>query len=160
MDDLFSETGIDSIHIVIGREQIESKDYKSILDSLIPLFADRNTIMRFRSSVILSIDGYNNDASELFEIDDVRNYIKELDSRFPYWFFFLSLQTSSLKMIALCLCKYKKASNTLVNMDNDDLKWFLESHIIAMNQIFDTFSIDGKLNEEMTKNIIEHFSLK
>ena len=88
MDNFFSETGIDFIHIVIGKEQIETKDIKSVYSSLSVLLADQRTVLRFRNAVNLSIDGYNDDPRELFEIGEVRNYIQELDSRFPYWFLF------------------------------------------------------------------------
>jgi hypothetical protein len=159
MDNFFSDTGIDSIHIVIGREQVESKDINSILISLSLLSKNKDTILRFRQAVILSIDGYDNDPRELFEIEEVRNYVKELDLRFPFWFYFLSLHTPALKMIALCQCRHEYIGKTVKNINNDDYKKFLESHFKALNSIFVKYGIDENLNAEMSSEILKYMGL-
>lgn len=40
--------------------------------------------------ISISFEGYNEDNRELDEIPEVRDFIYELDDKFPYWLFFLT----------------------------------------------------------------------
>lgn len=39
----------------------------------------------------------------LFEVEQVRNFVFQLDDKFSYWLFFLTKHTTSLQAIMLCL---------------------------------------------------------
>ena len=76
---------------------------------------------------------------------------------FPYWFFFLSTRTSSLKLLAFSLCRITRVTKTSVACNQEDFANFLIYHYGAMNQIFDTFQIDEQMNEARTILIQEYF---
>ena len=114
--------------------------------------------MRFRDQVVFGVDGYNDDPRELFEIPEVRTFIRDLDSKWPFWFFFLSKATNALKMIMFSLCRYQRAGGALIRYDPKDVKLFLYRHFDALNQIFDRFDFDKPLNKEMSEAIFDYFS--
>jgi len=64
-----------------------------VLDSLI---GSRERAMRFRDRVDFDVDGYNDDPRELFEVPEIRTFVRELDAKWPYWFFFLSKASEAL----------------------------------------------------------------
>ncbi len=157
MDDLFLELGVDSIVLVVSREEVQKLDLSSCLQVLDSLIESREKAMRFRDRVVFGVDGYNDDPRELFEIPEVRTFIRELDAKWPYWFFFLSKATDALKMIMLSLCRYQKAGGGLIRYDPKDVKLFLVSHFVALNRIFDRFDFDKPLNKEMSEAIFDYF---
>ncbi|MQY24863.1 AIPR family protein [Nocardia aurantia] len=92
----------DRIAIVISREQIESGEVDTILNVLGSLYDSPSKARKTVGIVDLLIDGYNDTSAELFEIEEVRAYIHNLDAAFPYWLYFSNLNSSSLQLIALC----------------------------------------------------------
>ena len=54
-------------------------------------------------NIDLAFAGYDEDARELYEIDEVRSFVLKLDEGFPYWFFFMSKSGGGLAVLAYCL---------------------------------------------------------
>jgi hypothetical protein len=108
MDDLLLELGANSIVLVVSRDEVERLDFSGCLGVLDSLIESREKAMRFRDRVVFGVDGYNDDPRELFEVPEVRTFVRELDAKWPYWFFFLSKATGALKMIMFSLCRYQR----------------------------------------------------
>jgi len=60
-----------------------------------------DTLRSMEGSLIIIVDGYDNDQRSLPEIPEVRGCFRKLYSEFPYWFYFLLPET--LPTMALCL---------------------------------------------------------
>lgn len=99
---LLDETGIDYLHIVIPRDEVEEGRTEPTLTVLAPLIQSRQSARTFLERVTIQFDGYNDTTAELFEITEVRNYVQQLDGRFPYWLYFLDKRTSSFDVIWRC----------------------------------------------------------
>jgi hypothetical protein len=157
-NDLLPELGVDSIVLVVSRDEVQELDLTGCLGVLDSLIESRERAMRFRDQVVFGVDGYNDDPRELFEIPEVRTFVRELDARWPYWFFFLSKTTDALKMIMLSLSRYQRVGGGLARYDPKDFELFLVSHFVALNRIFDRFDFDQVLNEEMSEALINYFT--
>ena len=57
---------------------------------------------RLRGSVLFSVDGWNHDPREIYEIPEVRTYWAKVDAAFPAWTYF-SVPGGPLAVLALCL---------------------------------------------------------
>ena len=158
MDDLLLELGVDSIVLVASRDEVERLDLSGCLQVLDSLIESREKAMRFRDQVVFGLDGYNDDPRELFEIPEVRTFIRELDAKWPYWFFFLSKATDTLKMIMFSLCRYQRVGAGLTRYDPGDFELFMYRHFDAFNRIFDRFDFDKALNQEMSEALFNYFS--
>jgi hypothetical protein len=158
MDNLLLELNVDTIVLVVSRDEVESLDLSGCLGVLDSLIESGEKAMRFRDQVFFGVDGYNDDPRELFEIPEVRTFVRELDAKWPYWFFFLSKADDTLKMIMFSLCQYQRAGGGLIRYHPKDLKLFLYKHFDALNRIFDRFDFDKALNKEMSELIFDYFS--
>lgn len=92
----------DLISIVVTCEDVESCDPSSTLDLLRAFLASPEQARARRGTLDLRIDGYNDYAAELFELEELRAFVHELDSQFPFWLYFCNVNTSSLQMLAMC----------------------------------------------------------
>ena len=122
------------------------------------VLANRNAVERHQGRVDLAFYGYSNDPRELYEIPEVRRFCKKLDDAFPYWFYFLSAEGVTLGVIACCLCSVTKLRAGVVSF-GPDLLQFMTRHFEALNWIFANYSLDKRLNVEVSRKITEYFTI-
>ena len=147
----------DWLRVVVDRSVVEAHDVSGTAATLSRVLADRDAVKRFRGRVDLAFAGYSNDSRELHDIPEVRHFCSKLDDAFPYWFYFLSTAGETLGLIARCLCSVTQLRPEVVSF-GPDLLDFLERHYEALNWLFDNYSLDERLNFEISGNVAEYFS--
>lgn len=88
--------------IVVSRQEVESGDTSSVLTSLQSLITSPQRAASLFEKVDLAFHGYDDTDEELFEIDKVRDYVRNLDEKFPFWLYFLNKTATGLQCIAYC----------------------------------------------------------
>ncbi|MFJ7982400.1 hypothetical protein ACIQ1D_19240 [Lysinibacillus xylanilyticus] len=73
----------------IDRADVEKGDIRQVTKFFENIVASKSV---FKNSVMLSISGYDFDTRELFEIDEVRQFITKLINRVPYLFYYVHLE--------------------------------------------------------------------
>ena len=150
MNPFFALSGIDYVGVVVSRQEAESLDIAPALKVLESLLYDAETVRMFQGQASISFHGYDTDPRELYQIPEVRQYLALLDTRFPYWFYFLSTDGDALKMIAFCLCRTRKIDAGMAYPDPSDMQVFVLRHFDAINRLFDKFGLDESINEEIS----------
>lgn len=107
----------DHITLVISRDAIDEGDLSEALSVLGPLLVDPATARRFCGAVEVAVDGYNHDPREIYEIPEVRAYMRDLDDDFPFLPFFLSRHTGTLRMLAFCLLPTERVAAGQIRVD-------------------------------------------
>ena len=79
----------DLMVIMASREEIENNETDRILEILNSLLEPQN-VQKYFNKVEFCVGGYDQDKRELCEIPEVRLWLKEIDSQWPYWFYFLN----------------------------------------------------------------------
>jgi len=148
----------DFLSIVVSRYEIETVNLSTIQNILINLLTDRSTMLSFFERVELGVSGYENDPRELWNIPEVKNYFKQLDEKFPYWFFFLSKQGHGLKLIAFCCIDLIQITNKQVWLEPATMEIFYQSHFSAMNQVCEIAGVSDEENEKLTERVFNYFS--
>jgi len=82
--DILSESGADSVSVVIDRKDVEGSNVGPTFAILKRLLQDRQTVEGFRGRLDLGFHGYDDDSRELHEIEEVRRFVAELDKKFPF----------------------------------------------------------------------------
>ena len=65
----------DPLIVVISKEEVLSRDCSQVLDLLSALIESPNVARNWRERVDIAVDGYNSSGLELFEIEEVRDFI-------------------------------------------------------------------------------------
>ncbi len=146
----------DWLHVVVDRSEVEALDVSGTAATLSRVLADRDTVERYRGRLDLAFLGYSNDPRELRDIPEVRRFCAKLDDAFPYWFHFLSTDGVTLGVIASCLCSVTPVRPGVVSF-GPDLLDFVDRHYEALNWLFDNYSLDERLNVEISGNVAEYF---
>ena len=142
------------VFLVISRQQVESGDTQDPMVFLQHLVSNANTALEFKGRVSLIVDGYNDDARELFEIPEVRRYISALDGLWPYWFMFLSQADDSIKTLESCLCDTIEVIPGVASVDMEQMERFLARHFTAFNRLCEVLAIPEEINQEISEGII------
>jgi hypothetical protein len=90
------------VTLIVPRTDVQACDVGPTVAVLQPFLSDPNRARSLQGTLDLRIGGYDDDPCELFELEDVRAFVHALDLEFPYWLYFSSVHTTSLRMIALC----------------------------------------------------------
>lgn len=93
----------DLLMVVISREEVESQNINEALGTLNRLLESPETARAYKENVDISFSGYDDDARELFEIPEVRNFVFQLDVKFPFWLFFLTKFGLGLQSLFFCM---------------------------------------------------------
>jgi hypothetical protein len=147
----------DPVILMFSRRQVETCDMDEPLELLRSLTADRGVAIEFCGRISLVVDGYNDDPRELFEIPEVRAYIKRLDQAWPYWFFFLSQADESIKLLESCLCDTIEVVPGVTSIDLDQMERSLARHFGAMYRLGEELDLPEDACEEVAEGIIGMF---
>jgi hypothetical protein len=151
------DSGVDFLFVVASREDVERGDIVPTLNTLNVLVSSRESALKYRGRVDLRVHGYDDDPRELFEISEVREYLRRLDERFPYWFFFLTTETDALKLVMFSLCGITRVSPATTSVNQTDFQNFIARHFGAFNHVFDAFGVDERINIEMSGELEDYF---
>jgi hypothetical protein len=150
----FRPAVMEPIYLVFSREQIEAHDISEPLQVLRQLAGNPEEALAACGRISLVIDGYDADPRELFEVPEVRRYIKALDDMWPYWFFFLSQADDSIKIVESCLCDSIEVIPGVTSIDNEQLNAYLTRHFSAMNHYCEALNLPESKIEEISEGVI------
>ncbi len=142
------------VFLALSRQQVESGDTQEPIDFLQHLVSSADTALEFMGRVSLIVDGYNDDARELFEVPEVRHYIKALDDQWAYWFFFLSQADDSIKILESCLCDTIEVIPGVASVDLEQMERSLARHFTAINRLCEALAIPDEINQEISEGVI------
>jgi hypothetical protein len=76
-----SATALPFMFVGISRQEVESGD-TSVLSALLRLL-DKESAILYREMADIAVYGYDDDPRELYEVPEVRDFVRKLDAEFP-----------------------------------------------------------------------------
>lgn len=92
----------DHLVIVVTRDEVESSDLSGPLKTLKTILSSAESIRTHRTRLDIAFHGYDDTTVELFEMPEVRDFVRALDTEFPFWLYFMTRHSSGLRSIMLC----------------------------------------------------------
>lgn len=153
------KANVDFLTVVISKDEILRRDTSEPMKLFRQLLSNQQIARYFRERLEISFDGYNNVRDELWEIPEVRNYVIQLDSEFPYWLYFLSKKGTGLYAIIKCFLLPHLNTKAEKDINTPRLQSYLETRgFPAMNQLCERFEISEVENIEMTNRFTDYFT--
>ncbi len=148
----------------IDKEQIIKKSYVEIIAGLNRIQVNPDLIKSLKEKVEISIDGYDRDPRELYEIQEVTNWAKMLFANTSGLSYFLTKDKHSQFFKVLIFCymmnrnapkKYYKENNTLrvnIELDLTD-RTFFDLAFNDLNDFTEKHNLSEEINKEISRNI-------
>lgn len=84
----------------VSKKEVINKDYKRIINSLDIL---KEAGKEAKSKLFLVFDGYDNDKREIYEIPEIRDFVKYIYENYKYLFYFLTTLNNNRSIIYACI---------------------------------------------------------
>jgi len=165
-DPFISKTNTDSprVKVIVGlrisRREIEHHDTSRSLALLNGLTQEKNVAWIARGRLVLSVDGYDDDPRELYELPEVRRFIKSLHSQWKYWFFFSNEIYATLQVVCNCILSGTRASPHATQVDANSFNKFYRECADACNDLCDKFGLPEEANQEQLLNAYQQLTFR
>lgn len=107
-----------------------------------------------RQRLVLGFHGYNGHSDQVFEEPRVRQWMRDLDHHWPFWFYFLNPDGPSLLLLTLLLCPLERTAHAL-HLADHDYQQFLRTHFAAMDALSAALG-DSHATRTAMKEAIRH----
>ena len=149
---------MNSFRLAVPRDDIDRCDVGLVVNALRAALRSCTSPNEVHGSLQLTFSGFEVDERELWEIPEVREYVRALDEAFPYWFYLADLSTELLKLLAFCLSRVRVVGAGMTTINQDDLQLFFERHFGAMNELLDHWKVPESENVAVSEQIVEYFA--
>ncbi len=146
------------IFYMIPRDDIENGNTEEIEAFFLYITSFREIALLYMQRLDFVVDGYNNDPRELYEIDEVRNYIGKLNKIFPYWLLFQNPKGKWLAVLFACLSKGStdrvEGGKSFVKVDTKLIYRHINRWFISLNELSHRLTISERLNRKISEDFI------
>lgn len=160
-DGLANNTERSIVVLQIMRFEIENGEFSDALERLMVIADTRENALLYRESVVFSVDGYDDDARELYEIPEVRSFFSKIIDQWPHWFWFLCRDGGHISLLMSLICGLRVTrKNGLVKYEFENINHDFTKKVsdllergVALYEAFDiseeeaTSSMESALNE-------------
>lgn len=119
----------------IDKKEVKKKDFKR-LDEAIKFFETAG--VDARGKLIITFSGYMDNPLEIYQINEIRDYVKKLYQKHSNLFYFLSDYMTANQYIWLCLCNIQ-VTKTLSNPSMKASGFNIEENFFLINSVYDSF---------------------
>ena len=148
--------------VPIRRAQIEALDTKQLVDFLNMLLADAETVRAFRGRIGFDLEGFESEKRDPEDIPELRDYIRAVSDRFPYWLWFMETRSPRLKLLLYCLCDAEMRrdvgrEHVLRKYSKDDLAQFMTKYGGALDRLKECVGLSDREVEERLRQIKDYY---
>ena len=122
-----------SDHIVLQISQENIKDCNTS-EYVTLLHGATGSLQSFEAAFqryVLSVSGYDNDQRELYQIPEVVSFIKDLNSKLPFWLYFVNTADKRFfSWMIACLCQ-------AMSLDQDEETIYADFNADAYNDLIE-----------------------
>lgn len=149
-------------HLFIGikRRSVESQDISGVLGNAVILTSTKNNAWNARGSVTLSFEGYDSDPRELWEIREVRSYVKKLTDAWPNWMYFIDNSMYSFVATYLCLVEVRRTTDPNKVDVGTGCAEVLTRGFEGINDLCEQYDFPEEICEEVTQRVAIALGMK
>ena len=156
----------DLICYQFSRDRVEAGDAKDFLSRFgkfrVPVGKQLQGMM---NSLVLMIEGYDDDPREIYAIREVRTFYQQLWQRWPYWLYLCNLDTENLMMMVMCCLdsldalKVQGQPQVQVQINPLEVVQFISGGFVPMNEMCERAGMSERQIFQRTKAVFEYFNL-
>lgn len=145
----------DPVILLISRREVEACDVGSVVSRLKAFVATREDAWNYKGQMTLVVAGYEHDPRELVDIGEVRDFLRGLETSWPYWAYFFSHADASISLFLSCVAGKRFLGGGRVELDPDLVAAALRRGMDGISSVFDKFGFPERELRLMSDGLIE-----
>ena len=147
--------------IIIGRDDIEKRNTKDFIKLFKRLEVNKKLIQSMRNKVNFLVHGYEDDLREVYQIPEVRIWMKEILEKIDSWGYFLNMEDELSGLFILHLCTReinvlgKYGEKYKIDFSPEELEKTLDVIFLKLNLFCELHKISEIINREQSLKIVE-----
>jgi hypothetical protein len=151
----------DLIFYMVTKHEVENLNFTGLKILQKRLTANDDIISKSKGKMAFMIDGYDEDDRELYQIEEVRLWIKFALHEFKYWGYFLNLEPNFENLLDLRILLASSVEFNSLKIDNiykiqfdkEDTVEFMNLLFHYLNEFCDKYKINDGINKERSYKI-------
>jgi hypothetical protein len=139
---------------------VKAQDISSVLRVADALSSSRESALHNRGRVSLTFDGYERDQREIWEIPEIRSFVKKLHAEWPSWMFFISNSNYSFTALFQCLVKVRRTNDPNKSQLLELPPEILVQGFEGINLICDEYQLGDEVCNNESHRIMSALGLK
>ncbi|NBI07620.1 hypothetical protein [Senegalia massiliensis] len=90
----------DYIYLSISKNEVENEDFTKV-DKVFKILDECR--FRSRGKLTIGFEGYIREIEEVYEIEEIRNYVSTMFSKYPYMFYYITSEELNNAIILSCI---------------------------------------------------------
>lgn len=151
----------DRIVFTVKKSDIEKKNYNELIMAFARLEVNAELILNLKGKIDVKIYGYNEDERELFEIEEVKEWLTTVIMKINSLSYFLVKDKDAvfLKLLLICHTKGKIITHGKINeieCETGYIKNFISVLFNGLNDFCNKHNISESTNLELSKKLAEY----
>lgn len=152
----------DGFLFAVPKQQAESVDTREAIDFYRKVLEQHaSELKNVQGRCFLSFDGYDDILEELYEIIEIRAWVKRFIDALPFFLFFFDIKTTLL--LTLCALDAKKVKTegrtAYAHIEPDQLIGFVNHHLNMANDLFERAGFGPEKPQEIRSEILKSFGI-
>ncbi len=144
--------------LTIYKKEIEAMDFTKLNDIRTKFMSNKDDLMDSYQSVIIAIDGYENEVREPYQHKSFQNYFRQVFDDFPeiIWVLLLDEEIITVKMMIWAYVNDNSTDDvnndiTEIKVNNEKSVKLLQKCFMAINKLTNIYAFDFSKNEDLTR---------
>lgn len=155
--------GRDRIILTVDKGDIEKKNYSQLIMAFARFELNDELILNLKGKVDVLIYGYDEDKRELYEIKEVKEWVKTVFKELNSWTYFLAMDETAFFLKLLFICHADVQRITPGNIYEIEYKKsgsvnFIFELFDGLNEFCYKHNISESTNRKLSKKLIEYLS--
>jgi hypothetical protein len=154
------------ILFIVDKKAIEKGNHLELISGFNRIQANTDLIGHLKGRVEVTIHGYDDDPRELFQIEEVMQWGREIFNKIEGWVYYLDMNETGhfLKVLFLAHAKFELTNvdpikqKNYVKFDVDHSATFMYSLFDNLNAFCDKHNISEETNKELSEKMLEYFA--
>jgi hypothetical protein len=146
------------VFIAVDKSQVLNLDLSGFTSILKRLTSTDEMIAKCKGKLSFVFFGYEEDSREVYQIDEIREWVKAIIPSFKYWGYFLNMEKKTSTILGLVILQYCSVDIRIIGADPDNIGMQIvpdgEQTISLMNQLFEwlnEFADKYNISDEVVK---------
>ena len=144
-----------SVCIGIKQDSVKAQNIQGVLKFANLFASSAENAWNTRGNVRLVFTGYSDDARELWEISEVRAYVKKLVTAWPEWMFFLDTSDQTLQVCFMCLAQMERTADSSKQRIVGLTPEVLTDGFCGINRICDKYHFSDEVCEIASRKVAD-----